>query len=403
MKKSLLLVFVALMSVFSASAADTKTANIPVINATGLTLDKALKVQTASRMHKAPKKVAPTALAASYIGDAMLYSSQTWSQAESWEVTPGTATYEGVDYDVIYDVLPPTVFNSAIDFTYEVEGNNLVMYPEPLTSYQTYYVYAMDYSDFASGGTGAIVLELGADGSLQIPEANEDHVYGYFACSYNRTTYAPTKVAGAFQQCADLTYTLSNGTKPALKYDTDSDIDVQFTLDQVGDIEYDSEYEEVFLVADNNEGVQFITEITFLENNVDADIVVPAGTYPTAKGYDNNTIIASSGYNATYGPIPTFVATYDEDDYYEDFWFIVEGELNVEKIKMEDGSVKMYMELTGKNSYDRNVHVVIGDRVTTGISNAQVVEKKTVKVVRDGKINILNGMRKYDAAGKTLK
>lgn len=186
----------------------------------------------------------------------------------------------------------------------------------------------------------------------------------------------------------------------SIQYDTDSDCEQIFSLDDVADLDFDSEYEDVMLKADNGEAI-FLTDITF--QNPDADIVVPAGKYPVADQYYYNTIIASTGYWADYQVfLPTYVATY-EDGYYQDFWFIVEGELNVEKIKMEDGSVKMYMELTGKNSYDRNVHVVIGDRITTGISNAQVVEKKTVKVVRDGKINILNGMRKYDAAGKTLK
>lgn len=148
-------------------------------------------------------------LAAAYKGNGFTYSQtdKSWVAVNEWDVTPSVATYEGVDYDVIYDIFPPGIFNGAVDFEYYTDENKIIIPCIPYAKYdETYLVYPMDYADFYNGGSGDIVLEISDDGELSIPAENSEHVYGWFAATFDETTYLAQEVAGSFAQYAGLEY-----------------------------------------------------------------------------------------------------------------------------------------------------------------------------------------------------
>lgn len=188
--------------------AQAVNSDLKVFNLNGQKLSVNREMQ-ASRIAKS-KTAAPAALKAAYKGNAYVYANSSWAPTDEWDVTPSTVTYNGTQYDCVYDVLPNTVFTNPMDFIYEVQDGNLVFTPEFLTENQGHGIFYMDYSDFKNGGSGAIVLELGEDGSLSLPEANANHTFGYYGCTYDEN-YAPVSVLGAYQQSAGLTYTIAEG------------------------------------------------------------------------------------------------------------------------------------------------------------------------------------------------
>lgn len=163
----------------------------------------------------APKNAAPAALKAAYKGNCNIYDfdAKGWNKATEWDVTPGTVTYETNTYDCIYDVFPANdLFNEPAEFLYYAEGNNLIIPVEAMGQYnETTLIYYMDYTSFSKGGDGSIVLELASDGTLSIPAANATHVFGWFAATFNPSTYAPVSLLGAFSQYAGFEFTVAGG------------------------------------------------------------------------------------------------------------------------------------------------------------------------------------------------
>lgn len=161
---------------------------------------------------KASAKAAPAALKEAYKGTCMKYSSGSWATVTEWDVTPGTVTYDGYSFDCIYDVFPANdLFNGKIDFVYFAEGNTLVMPVVDCYEYdETQDIFYMDYTDFKNGGDGSIVLEVAEDGTLSVPAANANHVFGWFLCTYDES-YKPVSVAGAFRQYAGFEFAAVGG------------------------------------------------------------------------------------------------------------------------------------------------------------------------------------------------
>lgn len=150
---------------------------------------------------------APTSLLPAYNGTCYSFdNTNNWQAYGPWTVTPGVYSYQGTNYDVIYDVLPNELFTDSLSYMYVIQEGNLLFPATPWAQYNdSLYVVSMDYTDFSNGGSGMIALQLGSDGSLSVPEACAQHVYGFFACTINEQ-YQPIEVYGAFAQYAGLQY-----------------------------------------------------------------------------------------------------------------------------------------------------------------------------------------------------
>lgn len=216
--KSIFLLSIGLAGAVSASA---RTQSIPTAQPAIPQLEVAPRSIEVVRPGQPQRKAAANAdiqLLESYTVDAVEYHSNTgkWDPAQ-WVTTPGIEDYYGIiQYPVFYDLLPPGTFSQPLGLEYTVEDNRLVFAPTAITQYEgDYYIFAIDANDYTNGGTGAIVLEVGADGSLSQPEDRRDHTLGYFVCKMGDSYEPVGQPLGAFVQVADLQFSGQAKAEPA--------------------------------------------------------------------------------------------------------------------------------------------------------------------------------------------
>ena len=167
-----------------------------------------------------------------------------------------------------------------------------------------------------------------------------------------------------------------------LKYDAEegevnrtySADEILITTDYVED--YGMLYVEL-MAGDNSDYTQLVF---YVEETVEGT-VVPVGTYTIDDSADYGTVAASTGYNANYGPIPSFYSTLvtkEDGLYYGGFFFLVSGTVTVEDV---DGSLKITVD--GLNSYDRPVHIVYDGTATGSDVEYEMYEDVITNLVID--------------------
>ncbi len=190
-------------------------------------------------------------------------------------------------------------------------------------------------------------------------------------------------------------------------YNFDYEPDAQTTLNLVFDeIECDDyseyfgfDYTDIYLISDDYE-----MELAVFAPYNEETFLAP-GTYEINDTYEPGTVQASPGGDDMYD-YPAYIATdfvYDEE--YEEWlystaYYIVSGTLTV---SVENGNVKL--ELKGKTAKGSTVNATyVSGQGADGIKNLKLTSATVDgKVIRDGKVVIVNKGRSFDTAGKRIK
>jgi hypothetical protein len=183
-----------------------------------------------------------------------------------------------------------------------------------------------------------------------------------------------------------------------LLYDAEEPVEKTYTAEDVVTLEYDADYGFVYfevIAADMSDMVAMY----FFVEEADADIVIPAGTYTINDTEDYNTVLASTGVDASGSVYPSLYAQLTEDGYLIDpLWFMVAG--TVEVSKTESG--KLYVEVNATNSYDQPIHIIY-DGAGTGLENINVEAQGMSKQIVDGQLVIIRDGKAYNAMGAQVK
>ena len=136
-----------------------------------------------------------------------------------------------------------------------------------------------------------------------------------------------------------------------------------------------------------------LLSLWFYAEKTDADIIIPEGTYYIDDSGDYETVVAGDG---SLGK--SFYSTHD-GVYFTSLYFLVSGTVEVRK----NASGKLHFELNAVNSYDVPVHIIYDADVDSGVSNSLLPIANSRKVLRDGRLLIINNDATYDAIGVQVK
>ncbi|MBQ2290574.1 MAG: hypothetical protein II248_00160 [Paludibacteraceae bacterium] len=153
----------------------------------------------------------------------------------------------------------------------------------------------------------------------------------------------------------------------------------------------------IYLALEAADGSDMAAFFFFVEE-VDEDIIVPAGVYPIDASEEYGTVYANPGVQGD-GVWPSFYARMMEDgSLITPLWLLVDG--TVEVTKTEDG--KPYLEVNAVNSYGVEVHIVF-DGTATGLENINVNVEGLRKQIVDGQLVIIRDGKAYNAQGAQVK
>ena len=136
----------------------------------------------------------------------------------------------------------------------------------------------------------------------------------------------------------------------------------------------------------------------FFVEEIDEDIIVPAGVYPIDYSEEYGTVYANPGVQGD-GVWPSFYARMMEDgSIVTPLWLLVGG--TVEVRKTEDGSP--YLEVNAVNSYGVEVHIVY-DGSATGVTDVVTPIAQPEKYLKNGQLIIRKNSVEYNAQGAVIK
>lgn len=175
-------------------------------------------------------------------------------------------------------------------------------------------------------------------------------------------------------------------------------IDRTYTTDDYVTIDDQTEKNGyIYLALEAADGSDMAAFFFFVEE-VDEDIIVPAGVYPIDASEEYGTVYANPGVQGD-GVWPSFYARMMEDgSLITPLWLLVDG--TVEVTKTEDG--KPYLEVNAVNSYGVEVHIVF-DGTATGLENINVNIEGIRKQIIDGQLVIIRDGKAYNAQGSQVK
>lgn len=205
MKQTLLFVLSTLMCVVTAHAQVKLVEKIPE----GLkpTMMKPIGIKS---MAKAPRKATADEmrLGKKFRGTCYQYTPATgeFDQQPVWDVTRDVKEIQGKNYDVMYDVLPTSIFTVPVPTIFYVSGNKVIVPPQLLTEVNGKYVCAIDYQNLIDGGTGAIELEVDEYGNMSIPSNRQFDTYGYYLCTVSPDGESISCDGSCYMMCSMLTY-----------------------------------------------------------------------------------------------------------------------------------------------------------------------------------------------------
>ena len=140
----------------------------------------------------------------------------------------------------------------------------------------------------------------------------------------------------------------------------------------------------------------------FYAEDIDEDIIVPAGIYPIDSSEEYGTVLANPGVQGN-GVWPSFYARMMEDgSLVVPLWLLVDG--TVEVTKTEEGYP--YLEVNAVNSYGVEVHIVYdGTPVNTAIDNthSQSPITNNQKLLHNGQLLIEYNGDTYNITGARVK
>ena len=161
--------------------------------------------------------------------------------------------------------------------------------------------------------------------------------------------------------------------------------------------DYTEDYGLVSLqIIDNVQGD--VTALYFVLSEVDAQTVIPEGTYEINSTWFDGTVLASSGIESDGSVIPSYYAGYVDGWLVEPYYFLQTGTVVV--TKGEDN--KLSLEINAANSCGIPVHIVYGTPAT-GVENIDVNVAGVKKQILDGQLVIIRDGKAYNAIGAQVK
>lgn len=147
-------------------------------------------------------------------------------------------------------------------------------------------------------------------------------------------------------------------SKLGLQYDmTEGEVNREYNLNDELTIttDYVADYGELYVDIMAGDMSDLVSLMFYVTDTVEG-LVVPAGTYPISDTYAEGTALASTGYDADYGAMPSNYCTLVADGgnlYLDELYFMVGGNVVVEHV---DGHLKITIDAV--NSYDVPAHIV---------------------------------------------
>ena len=147
-------------------------------------------------------------------------------------------------------------------------------------------------------------------------------------------------------------------SKVGLQYDmTEGEVNREYNLNDELTIttDYVADYGQLYVDIMAGDMSDLVSLMFFVNDTVEG-LVVPAGTYPISDTYAEGTALASTGYDAEQGAMPSNYCTLVADGgklYLDELYFMVDGNVVVEHV---DGHLKITIDAV--NSYDVPAHIV---------------------------------------------
>lgn len=192
-------------------------------------------------------------------------------------------------------------------------------------------------------------------------------------------------------------------SKLGLQYDmTEGEVNREYDFNDELTIttDYVAEYGELYVGIIASDMSDLVSLMFFVNDTVEG-LVIPEGTYPISDTYAEGTALASTGYNAEYGAMPSNYCTLVENEgkfYLNELYFMVGGNVVVENI---EGHLKVTIDAL--NSYDVPAHIVYeANPVETGFENIKVGTNAS-KMIENNQLLIIKDGVKYNIMGSVVK
>lgn len=192
-------------------------------------------------------------------------------------------------------------------------------------------------------------------------------------------------------------------SKLGLQYDmTEGEVNREYDFNDELTIttDYVAEYGELYVGIIASDMSDLVSLMFFVNDTVEG-LVIPAGTYPISDTYAEGTALASTGYNAEYGAMPSNYCTLVENEgkfYLNELYFMVGGNVVVENV---EGHLKITIDAV--NSFDVPAHIVYEaapveagfENIKVGTNASKMIENDQLLIIKDGvKYNIMGSVVK---------
>lgn len=147
-------------------------------------------------------------------------------------------------------------------------------------------------------------------------------------------------------------------SKVGLQYDmTEGEVNREYNLNDKLTIttDYVADYGQLYVDVMAGDMSDLMSLLFFVNDTVEG-LVIPEGTYPISDTYAEGTVLASTGYDAEQGAMPSNYCTLVANGgslYLDELYFMVGGNVVVEHV---DGHLKITIDAV--NSYDVPAHIV---------------------------------------------
>ena len=192
-------------------------------------------------------------------------------------------------------------------------------------------------------------------------------------------------------------------SKLGLQYDmTEGEVNREYDFNDELTIttDYVAEYGELYVGIIASDMSDLVSLMFFVNDTVEG-LVIPEGTYPISDTYAEGTALASTGYNAEYGAMPSNYCTLVENEgkfYLNELYFMVGGNVVVENV---EGHLKITIDAV--NSFDVPAHIVYEaapveagfENIKVGTNASKMIENNQLLIIKDGvKYNIMGSVVK---------
>lgn len=192
-------------------------------------------------------------------------------------------------------------------------------------------------------------------------------------------------------------------SKLGLQYDmTEGEVNREYNLNDSLTIttDYVAEYGELYVDIIAGDMSDFVSLMFFVNDTVEG-LVIAEGTYPINDTHAEGTVLASTGYNAEYGAMPSNYCTLVENEgkfYLNELYFMVGGNVVVEHV---EGHLKITIDAV--NSFDVPAHIVYeAAPVEAGFENIKVGTNAS-KMIENNQLLIIKDGVKYNVMGSVVK